>query len=121
MTDQLAECVEQIRVAFNSTPNVIRPQQRLKPVKAVQSPRQMRKVIENHCTGFYGLWSPRSKRFVFGIQEESRELAAERAKRRLGKRWKYDFEIRKIRYRNASDFHNGLRRKEHDRARVTSD
>lgn len=108
MTD-LEKCVEQIRVAFNALPNIQRPRQQQKLVKEVQTLKQLKKALKDEYTGFYGLWSPRSKKFVFGIQEENRAGVKHRAKKRLGKRWKDGFEVRKIRYRNESDFHNKLR------------
>ena len=111
---ELQRCVEQIRIAFNASPNRRRQRVPFKRSEDVQTLAQMKKAIKDEHTGFYGLFSPRSKRFVFGIQEDSRTAVGEKAKKRLGKHWKYDFEVRKIRYRNAAEFNDGLRRKGDD-------
>lgn len=109
---ELQRCVEQIRIAFNASPNRRRQCVPFKRSEDVQTLAQMKKALKDEHTGFFGLFSPRSKRFVFGIQEESQLAVGEMAKKRLGKHWKYDFEVRKIRYRNADDFNEGLRRKD---------
>ena len=108
---ELQRCVEQIRTAFNASPNAKRKRREIKNPEDVQTLKQLKKALKDEHTGFYGLFSPRSKQFVFGIQEESKTAVGEKAKKRLGKHWKYDFEVRKIRYRNAVDFNDGLRRK----------
>lgn len=112
MNHELQKCVEEIRTAFNALPNVRRNRIPSINREDVKTLAQMKKTIKDEHTGFYGLFSPRSKRFVFGIQEESHAAVGEKAKKRLGKHWKYDFEVRKIRYRNADDFNEGLRRKD---------
>lgn len=115
MNPELQRCVEEIRIAFNSSPNVRRHRSPVRIIKDVQTLAQAKKAIKDKYTGFYGLFSPRSKRFVFGIQEESHTTVGERAKKRLGKRWHYNFEVRKIRFRNVRDFNDGLREKGNDR------
>lgn len=112
---EIQKCVEQIRTAFNASPNVKRQKPLVKIIEDVQTLGQMKKALKNEYTGFYGLWSPRSKQFVFGIQEESRAAVGEKAQKRLGKCWKYEFEVRKIRYRNAEEFKEVLRRKDDGR------
>lgn len=109
MNSELQRCVEQIRTAFNASPNRRRCKPPIKVIEEVQTLGQLKKSLKDEPTGFYGLFSPRSKRFVFGIQEETRAAVSEKATKRIGKHWKYDFEVRKIRYRNAQDFNEGLR------------
>lgn len=106
---EIQRCVEQIRIAFNSSPNVRRRKSSLPIQKPVQTLGQMKKALKNEFTGCYGLFSPRSKRFVFGIQEESHATVGEKAIKRLDKHWKRNFEVRRIRYRNAGDFNEGLK------------
>ncbi|MER2171815.1 MAG: hypothetical protein ABS938_14430 [Psychrobacillus psychrodurans] len=97
-----------------ASPNVRRDRPPVRLAKDVQTMAQVKKATKDQHTGFYGLFSPRSKRFVFGIQEESQTAVEEKAKKRLGKRGHYDFDVRKIRYRNAADFNDGLRKKGND-------
>lgn len=114
MNPELQRCVEEIRIAFKASPNVRWHRLPVRIAKEVQTMAQVKKAVKNEHTGYYGLFSPRSKRFVFGIQEESQIAVGEKAKKRLGKRWHYDFEVRKIRYRNAADFNEGLKKKGND-------
>lgn len=111
MDVKLLECLEKIRFAFNSSPNVRRSKTYPKSIENTKSISQKEKSIDNKYTGFYGLWSPRSKKFVFGIQEETRAGVGVKAKKKLGKNWVFKFDVRKIRCRNALDFNDGLRRK----------
>lgn len=64
---------------------------------------------ESH-TGLFGVWSIVSRQFVFGIQEKSPRTAMRKLHEHIGKSaYKFRFEAKPIRERDAHMFKRGLK------------
>lgn len=95
----LEECIEEIRIAFKNKVEF----------KRRESKMRNNKHISNDYTGYYGVFSMKSKKFVFGIQEETRSKAKKKCIEKIKGKWNYDFTIKKIEFRNKGDFYQGLK------------
>lgn len=55
-----------------------------------------RKKPKTESTGMFGMWSVRQKRFIFGIQEPSKNRARNALEKEIGRYNSYYFKVREI-------------------------